>query len=159
MNGDILSSKHAGLLDFNQSSGGQCVNSIVYLIVNFKPANIFYHVTLNPLRPGEVWWGKLNTNFHCNFINKIPLYQRKFWLSIISMALWTYKSALVQQISDSTFCHICRQILCFCRQKVLYASFCHLCGRNRFLPAKSQPWYSMSILASASVLTTDMALY
>ena len=74
----------------------------VYLIVNFKPAmaaNIFYHVTFNPLRPGKGWWGKLNTNFHCNFINKIPLYQRKFWLSIISMALWTYKSALVQQMA------------------------------------------------------------
>ena len=47
-------------------------------------------------------------------------------------------SRLVIQLSAS-FCHICRQILCFCRQKVLYPSFCHLCGRNRFLPAKSQP--------------------
>ena len=128
----------------------------VYLIVNFQPANIFYHVIFNPLRPGEVWWEKLNTNFHCNFINKIPLYQRKFWLSIISMALWTYKSALVQQISDSTFCHICRQILCFCRQKVLYASFCHLCGRNRFLPAKGQPCliYMHPIRAYKSLICT-----
>ena len=80
--------------------GNQSFNKFfVYLIVNFKPANIFYHVTFNPLRPGEVRWEKLNTNFHCNFINKIPLYQRKFGLSIISMALWTYKSALVQQMA------------------------------------------------------------
>ena len=123
----------------------------MYLIVNFKPANIFYHVTLNPLRPGEVWWVKLNTNFHCNFIAKIPLYQKKFWLSIISMALWAYKLALVQQISGSTFC----QFLPYLPADTMFLpAKSTLC---QFLPAKSQPWYSMSILSSAPVLTTDMA--